>query len=85
MTVLLGVWHPHCTKARFTVRVSCSDYVRSFACKGRIRNLGADCSTIGLSFRNNNMATNLQRFISVTQCCHFSWFAAKSTRLCSLL
>jgi len=30
----------------FTVLVSCSDYVRSFACKIRIRNLSADCSTI---------------------------------------
>jgi len=28
--------------------VSCSDYIRSFACKVRIRNLGTDCSTIGL-------------------------------------
>jgi len=37
-------------------------------------------------FRNNNLATNLQRFTSnYGQCCHFSWFAAKSSRLFSLL
>jgi len=34
----------------FTVLVSCSDYVRLFACKVRIRNFGVDCSTIGLYF-----------------------------------
>jgi len=35
---------------RFTVLVSCSEYVRSFAFNGRIRSLGADCSTVGLYF-----------------------------------
>jgi len=50
MTVFLAVWHSYCATVRFTVLVSSSDYVRSFACKGRIRNLGADCSTIGLYF-----------------------------------
>ena len=34
----------------FTVQISCSDYVRSFACNVMIRNVGADCSTIGLYF-----------------------------------
>jgi len=37
-------------------------------------------------FRNNNIATNLQRFTSTYgQCCHFSWVAAKSSRSFSLL
>jgi len=36
-------------------------------------------------FRNNNMATKLQMFTSsYGQCCHFSWFAAKSSRFFSL-
>jgi len=34
----------------FTVLVSCSDYVRSFACNVMIRNVGADCSRVGLYF-----------------------------------
>jgi len=38
-------------------------HVRSFACRGRLRNLQADCSTVGF-LRNNNLATNLQRFAS---------------------
>jgi len=34
----------------FTVLVSYSDYIRSFACKVMIQNVGTDCSTTGLYF-----------------------------------
>jgi len=36
-------------------------------------------------FRNNTMATNHQRFTSsYGECCHFGWFATKSSRFASL-
>jgi len=45
----------HCTRARFSVLASCRvmswlqfTHARSFARRGRLRNLGADSSTIGL-------------------------------------
>jgi len=34
----------------FPLLVSCSHYIRSFACKVKILNLGADCSAIGLHY-----------------------------------
>jgi len=43
------VWHSHCPRTRFTVLMSCRlqfTHVRSFACKERLRNLRADCSTV---------------------------------------
>jgi len=50
MTVYLPVWHSHCTSARFTVMVSCSDEIAvhscpSFACRGKLR---TDSSTVDL-------------------------------------
>ena len=46
----LSEWDWHCTRARFTLLVSCSDQRPPSPCKGRIRNRGADCSTIGFYF-----------------------------------
>jgi len=50
MTVYLPVWYSHCTRSGFTVLVSYSGERagRSFVCRGRLRNLRADCSTVGL-------------------------------------
>ena len=52
MTVYFPVWHSHCTRTKFTflAAMSClqSTHVSSFACRGRLRNLGTDCFTIGL-------------------------------------
>jgi len=53
MTVCLPIWHSQCTRVRFTVLVTCGDelavhLIRFFACRGRLRNSGANCSTIGL-------------------------------------
>ena len=56
MTVYFSVWHSHCARAKLTVLVSCRDALlvvqscplMSFACRGRLRNLWTDCSTIGL-------------------------------------
>ena len=53
MTVWLPIWHSHCTRLRFAIPVTCSDalalhLIRFFACRGRLRNWGANCSTICL-------------------------------------
>jgi len=50
MIVYLPVWHSHCTRSRFTVLVSCSGELagRSFVGRGRLRNLRADSSTVGV-------------------------------------
>jgi len=46
--VYLPVWHSHCARPRFTVVVSYSGELagRSFVCRGRLRSLRADCSTV---------------------------------------
>jgi len=69
VTVYLPVWHWHCTRANFTVPVSCNGEiaVRSYPlldCRGRLRNFPAGCYTVGLFLRNNNTAINLQTFTS---------------------
>ena len=53
MTIRLPIWHSHCTRVRFTVLVTCGDelavhLISFFACRGRLRNSGANCSAIGL-------------------------------------
>jgi len=68
MTVCLPIWHSHCTRIRSTVLITCSYElaVRScplLACRGRLWNSGANCSTVPL-LRNNNTATNLRRCTS---------------------
>ena len=65
MTVHLPVWCSLCTRARFTVLVSCNDeslqftHVRSFACRGSLRNWQPGFYRWSL-LRNNNVTTNLQ-------------------------
>jgi len=69
MTVYMPVGHWHYTRARFTVLVSSNDEIAVHSCpllclrRGRLRNLGADCS-IWSELRNNNTAINLQTFTS---------------------
>jgi len=53
MTVYLPEWHSHCTRARFTAVVSCSDdlAVHScplLACRDWLRNMPTDFSAFGL-------------------------------------
>ena len=53
MAVYLVVWHSHCTRARFTVLVSCSGEfaVHScplFFCSGRLQNWQEYCFIVGL-------------------------------------
>ena len=55
MTVYFPLWHSHCRRGRFTVLVSCSGELAvrslplaSFACRGRLPKLRANCSTVGL-------------------------------------
>ena len=49
----LPISHSHCTRVRLTARVTCSDELaihltRFFACRGRLRNSGANYFTVGL-------------------------------------
>ena len=50
MTVYLPLWRSICTWGRFAVLVSRSGEFAgcAFVCRGRLRNLRADCSTVGL-------------------------------------
>ena len=54
MTVYLPVGHSHCTRARFTVPMSCSDELAFHSCplifarRGRMPNLWVGCSSVGL-------------------------------------
>jgi len=54
IAVCLLVWHSHFTRARFIVLVPCSDELAVhsctlFACRGKLRNLRACCSTAGVT------------------------------------
>ena len=67
MTVLLPVWNSHCTRVRFTVVVSCSDELAVHSCPLLCLQRWVAKVASGLFYcwsllRNNNMATNLQRF-----------------------
>jgi len=53
ITLYLPVWHSHCTRARFTAPVWCSDELAVHSCPLRLqtqtlRNLRAHCSTVDL-------------------------------------
>jgi len=60
----------HCTRARFTVVVSCSDELAVHSCpliclQGQVAKLASGLFYCWSLLRNNNMATNLQRFTSI--------------------
>jgi len=90
MTGYLAVWHSHCTRARFTVLVSCSDELAVYSSpflhlQRQNLKLRSGLFCYWSLFSNNNMATNLHRFASsYGQCCYFSWFAAKRSKFFSL-
>jgi len=68
MTVYLPVLPSHCTRARFTVAMSCSDdlavHSRPFLCMQRqVVTLTTRLFYCWSLLRNNNTATNLQGFI----------------------
>jgi len=63
----LRVWNTHCTRVRFTVVVSCSDELAVHSCpllclQRRIAKVVSGLFYCWYLLRNNNMATNLQRF-----------------------
>jgi len=68
ITVYFPVWHSHCTRAKFTVLVSCHDELLTFhSCPAYISFMQRQVPKLvnGLFYywpllRNNNMATNLQ-------------------------
>jgi len=67
MTVFLPVWNSHCTRVRFTVIVSCSDEFAVHSCpllclQRRVAKVTSGLFYCWSSLRNNDMATNLQRF-----------------------
>jgi len=67
MTVFLPVINSHCIRVRFTVTVSCSDEFAVHSCTHLYPQRWVTKVASGLvyywsSLRNNNMATNLQRF-----------------------
>jgi len=67
MAVYLAVWNSHCTRVRFTVIVSCSDELAVHTCpflclRRRVARVASGLFYCWSSLRNNNMATNLQRF-----------------------
>ena len=68
MAVYLPVWNSHCTRVRLTVIVSCSDELAVHTCpflclQRRVAKVASGLFCCWSSLRNNNIATNLQRFI----------------------
>jgi len=69
LTIYLPVWHSDRTSARFTVLVPCIDELTVHSCFLLCLQRQVAKATNGLFYcwsllRNNNMATNLQRFTS---------------------
>jgi len=69
LTVYAPVRHSHCSRATFTMLVSCSDELAVHSCPlfflpRKVTKLAIRLFYRWSSLRNNNMATNLQRFIS---------------------
>jgi len=67
MTVFLPVWNSHCTRFSFTVIVSCSDELAVHSwpllCLQRwVAKVASGLFYCWSLLRNNNMATNLQKF-----------------------
>jgi len=67
MTVVLLVWNSHCTRVRFTVILSCSDEFAVHSCpllclKRCVVKVASGLFYFWSLLRNDNMATNLQRF-----------------------
>ena len=66
---LVPVWHSHCTRATFTVLVSCSDELAVHSCslfflQRQVAKLASGLFYCWSLLRNYNMATDLQRFTS---------------------
>ena len=80
MTVYFPVWHSHCTRAKFTFLVSCSDELLTvhscplICLQRQIAKLGKELFYYWTLLRNNNMSTTiLQR---LTSSCGSRCFAA---------
>jgi len=75
MTVFLPVWNSHCTRVRFTVIVWCSDELAIHSCpllclQKRVAKVASGLLYCWSLLRNNNMATNVQRFtLHYALCC----------------
>jgi len=81
LTVHLPVWHSHCTSARFTAPVSCSDELKVLSCPHIFLQLVSALFYRWPLLRNNNMETNLHRISSSesssSQGCQVGTFKAK--------
>ena len=69
ITVPLPVWHSHCTRARFTVLVSCSGELAVHSCpllclQGQVAKIASGWFYCWSLLCNNNMATKLLMFTS---------------------
>ena len=69
VAVYLPVWHSHCTQARFTVLVLCTDELAVHSCpllclRKQVVKFASGLFYCRSLLRNNNMATNLQRLTS---------------------
>ena len=66
-TVFLPVWNSHCTRVKSQVIVSCSDEFAVHSCpflclQRRVAKVASRFFDCWFLLRNNNIATNLQRF-----------------------
>jgi len=71
MAVYLPVWHSRCTKARFSVLVSCDDELVVHSCpllclQGQVAKLASGLFYSWSLLRSNKTATNLQYSLQVT-------------------
>jgi len=69
MAVLFAACHSHCTRTRFTVLVSCSHELAVHSCpllglQSQVAKLASELFHRWSLLRNNNMATNRQKFTS---------------------
>ena len=65
----LPAWNSHCTRVRFTVTLSCINELAVHSCpllclQRRVAKVASGLFCCWSLLRNNNMATNLQRFTS---------------------
>ena len=68
ITVYLPVWHSHCTRARFTVLVSCSHERAVYSCpllclQRQVAKPSSELFYCSSLLSSKNMTTNLQRFV----------------------
>ena len=91
-------WHSHCTRARFTVLVSCNDEIAVRSCpilclQGQVANLASGLFYCWFLQRNNNTAINLRsspsnygrrRFSTCDHGSHCGFFSPRSALLVDL-